>query len=527
MRPLLFIILCMSAGTLQQKDAGHAGAPAHQPGSFDSCRLPAGHAVKPDGALAAMMTEAEQRVRAARLAALQNEGCLPCAAEATCCGGCACLHGSCAEDGTCMCDAEWFGDNCDFHVLTANHFLPRHDPNERIPGRQAQVAAFLRSTSVLVKHVDNLQHGHDCARAGDCRPLHVVMEGRGFGSWVHHMVGALTHALSHNLTLVPRYPYDYFLHDGCPTRTHSEMEVEDAGCYFEPVVSGISEEALQQDSDRSIKLSHFWKTYLPPPSARSIYGEAAGIFWWNVEVVKYIMSPNRRLSAMKTRYKHLLGWPDQGQGRVVGVHIRHGDACAGWRQGVMHHSELMPCAFCLDFEAHVIPAIDLMVQAYGATHVFVATDDPAVLEEISKPPDGTRTLPSGEAVRWLGGAAQRHFLQSDTNYDVAMRIGVLDRRMTAESAVLDALLLGDCHYFIGQLSGEFSRLAFELSMASKGYVAPFMSLDTYAWAPRYGLAHIPRWWERSSPFDFEEVIALKRNVSVESVRVIIDESAAL
>ena len=121
----------------------------------------------------------------------------------------------------------------------------------------------------------------------------------------------------------------------------------------------------------------------------------------------------------------------------------------------------------------------------------------------------------------------RHFLQSDTNYDVAMRIGVLDRRMAAESAVLDALLLGDCHYFIGQLSGEFSRLAFELSMASKGYVAPFMSLDTYAWAPRYGLAQIPRWWQRASQLEFEEVIALKRNVSVESVRALIDESAAL
>ena len=512
------VVLLLS--TLHGEDLGQDSL-AHSA----SCRLPQGRGGTPAEALEAMMKESEERVRVKRLAASQDEACLRCTQEALCCGSCACFHGVCTDDGTCRCEADWFGDNCDFHVLSANSFLPPHDPNERLPRRQAQAAAFSQSAALLVESVDELQHGH--AATSHCNPLHVVMEGRGFGSWVHHMVGALTHAQSRNLTLVPRYPYDYFLHDGCPARTHSEMEVEDAGCYFEPLVSGISEESLQQDSDRSIKLSHYWSTYLPPPDARATYGEAAGIFWWNVEMVNYIVSPNRRLSAMKTRYKHLLGWPAENEGRVLGVHIRHGDACADWRRGVMHHSELMPCAFCLEFETNVIPAIDLMVRAYGATHVFVATDDPGVLARISDSPDDMRSLPSGNTVRWLGGSAVRHFLQSDTNYDVAMRIGVLDRRMTAESAVLDALLLGDCHYFIGQLSGEFSRLAFELSMASKGYVAPFMSLDTYAWAPRYGLAQIPRWWQRSSPFEFEEVIALMRNVSVESVRTLIDESAAL
>ena len=123
--------------------------------------------------------------------------------------------------------------------------------------------------------------------------------------------------------------------------------------------------------------------------------------------------------------------------------------------------------------------------------------------------------------------AQRFFLQSDTNYDVAMRIGVLDRRMTAESAVLDAFLLADCDYFIGQLSGEFSRLAFELSMARKGYVVPFVSLDSYSWAPRYGLSHLPRWWEREVAYEFEELIALRRNVSLQSVRDLITETNGL
>jgi hypothetical protein len=173
-------------------------------------------------------------------------------------------------------------------------------------------------------------------RKSSCGRLDVIMEGRGFGSWVHHMVGALTHTFSAGLTLLPRFPYDYFLHDGCPVRTHSQMEVEDASCYFEPVVSNIAPEWVEGDQEASSspsKLSDFWQAYLPPQAISQSYGPAAGILWWNTALVNYIMSPNRRLLMMKNRYKNMLGWPSEGDGRIIGVHIRHGDACADWRRG--------------------------------------------------------------------------------------------------------------------------------------------------------------------------------------------------
>ena len=76
------------------------------------------------------------------------------------------------------------------------------------------------------------------------------------------------------------------------------------------------------------------------------------------------------------------------------------------------------------------------VQAYGVTQVFVSSDDPSVLAALAAPERAA--LPSGRAVRWVVPApADRAFLQSDTNYDVAMRLGVMDRRLAAESAVLD------------------------------------------------------------------------------------------
>ena len=137
------------------------------------------------------------------------------------------------------------------------------------------------------------------------------------------------------------------------------------------------------------------------PTYAETFGPAAGIFWWNIQLVNYIISPNRRLAAMKRRYKQLLGWPTTQSDKrsVLGVHVRHGDACADWRQGVMHHSELMPRAFCLDFERHVIPAIDQMVRSYGIRHVFVSTDDPEVLAHIRRRQEGRRMLPCGAAVQ--------------------------------------------------------------------------------------------------------------------------------
>ena len=56
-------------------------------------------------------------------------------------------------------------------------------------------------------------------------------------------------------------------------------------------------------------------------------------------------------------------------------------------------------------------------------------------------------------------------------------------------------------------TGEYARLAFELAAARRGAPPPFLSLDAYAWAPRYALAAVPRWWERAGPLAFEELVA--------------------
>lgn len=87
-------------------------------------------------------------------------------------------------------------------------------------------------------------------------------------------------------------------------------------------------------------------------------------------LIQYLLAPNHRLETMISRYKTIMGW---GRDPVIGVHVRRGDACAGWRNGKMHHAELMPKSFCLDVEKDVVPAIKLFSRVYSTKSVFIST----------------------------------------------------------------------------------------------------------------------------------------------------------
>jgi hypothetical protein len=56
-------------------------------------------------------------------------------------------------------------------------------------------------------------------------------------------------------------------------------------------------------------------------------------------------------------------------------------------------------------------------------------------------------------------------------------LGQTDRNAVATASLVDLLLLSRCDYLIGQFSSHFLKAAFQLSVAEKGFVPPYVGID--------------------------------------------------
>lgn len=65
------------------------------------------------------------------------------------------------------------------------------------------------------------------------------------------------------------------------------------------------------------QLTHDWHI----PSKYAVPG--GGLFFYSAYLSQFIMTPNRRLSALLRRAKIAMGFGHP----VMGVHVRHGDSC--------------------------------------------------------------------------------------------------------------------------------------------------------------------------------------------------------
>jgi hypothetical protein len=136
-----------------------------------------------------------------------------------------CIHGECSSCGYCACFGDWYGDRCEVNPTLSASYFPTWREDDVVL-RSLQASERSRESERLIQKIDSLQHLHSCAdpaSPGDlgdvqseacCSIQVVVMAGRGLGSWVHHISGALTWSITNNKTLVLRFPYDYFFHDG-------------------------------------------------------------------------------------------------------------------------------------------------------------------------------------------------------------------------------------------------------------------------------------------------------------------------
>jgi hypothetical protein len=273
----------------------------------------------------------------------------------------------------------------------------------------------------------------------------------------------MTMALRRGKAAVLVGEWTYGAHGGC-------KRGEGASCYFEDFAS-CSARAFEnttvmvlKEADRGVSTEGVaWGEYLPHEFA------ARGVLWLRAQLLSFVLRPNTRFASLIRKARNVVGL----QQPCVAVHIRHGDACFHGHTSAFRP----PCRATREYVA----AAEELAAAYGISHAYVATDHSRIAKE-----GGVVS----ETLRISRLEFDRSMFDSNWFIEYRMAIGAVDKRAVAETALLDLFLMASCDAFVGGFVGHYSRLAFELMVASKGFVPPYVSLDL-----PYGIyaENLPEW----------------------------------
>lgn len=284
----------------------------------------------------------------------------------------------------------------------------------------------------------------------------------GFGVTLHLLTQALSAALRHNKTLVVDGKFSYFRHRGC---AGGGRERGAWSCMFQQLHASCPRDILWASSAPHVtytanyQLSNDWHV----PTRYNVKG-GGGVFFFVSQLSAFVMSPNRQLMMLLRRVKRAIGFLHP----IMAVHVRHGDSCPKWEDSHSH----LPGAKCEAFARYVEGMME-MHRLYGVTRTFVCTDDPSIIEELPQ-----AVVHTGVPFEWVHLPFDRAlFAASDWAVELKLLMATMDRRLVAETTVLDILLMSEADYVIGTLSSHFGALAYELSVSSKGFHVPYISLD--------------------------------------------------
>ena len=197
---------------------------------------------------------------------------------------------------------------------------------------------------------------------------------------------------------------------------------------LESVIGSLSPQRMAQSEGRADILS-----------LSSIPSEfkANGTLWFMAHAMRYVMRPGRRLDLLMREAKRAAGFRG---GAVIGMHVHEG------------------CVRVKDLQEYVTAAL-VMHTRYGVDRVFVVADSPVVLSRLRR---------MNASFEWT----------TFSNQPIAD-----NPRLVTETALLGMVMMSECDFLIGRFSTSFLRTVFLLSVADKGFVAPYIGLDgPYRWS---------------------------------------------
>ena len=253
--------------------------------------------------------------------------------------------------------------------------------------------------------------------------------------------------------LIIRGPWRYGAHEGC-----SEFGL---GCYFQShdqcahaLHMGAAADPLEgEDTLKEQRVGTWhapnWQEVEPRadgyvPKSLGL-PEHHGVLWWRAHLAMWLMQPKPALALRLGRLKSELGW----LGPIIGVHVRRGDAC-------FHAATSNYRPPCAQWEEYAQAALR-MAQLYGGVHtVYLSTDDMSVVDQAL----------ADKRFRLLHISFDRQVFDNNWFIEYRMAEGAVDTKMVSESAVLDAMLLGDCDYLVGRWLFILARALLCLMLAS-------------------------------------------------------------
>ena len=206
-----------------------------------------------------------------------------------------------------------------------------------------------------------------------------------------------------------------------------------------------------------------------------------GWFWWTSNLLAYVLRPTARFSTDFQRAMNLTGLraaiaarSASTGGPVLGLHVRHGDACGKDAKRAGRTCE--PLAVYMRAVRRLSAGLDVRT-------IYLATDSEHVLAETRGYPEYT-WIHFDEALRFSKRANpnnQKWDYVLKRNKESAVGGGAESMLATnmrlAALTTIDVMLLSQCDLFVGKFSSNFFRAAYELKSATCDCASPFESLD--------------------------------------------------
>ena len=208
---------------------------------------------------------------------------------------------------------------------------------------------------------------------------------------------------------------------------------------------------------------------------------AQGAFWWPSQLLSLLMRPAPPLAARlgAALDESGLGAVLANGEPVIGLHVRHGDACIP--------SERRRTRRVCEPLARYMDALRPYARRHGVRTIFLATDSEEALAETAHFPH-FRFVRIGNVSRTgVEHKAPNEILDEVLKKRQAEGRGLRHSYEAAMLAAVDTILLSRCQMLVGKFTSGLFRTAYALASARTNALPPFISLDA-PWCSDYEIA---------------------------------------